>query len=135
MKELIAQMAADVSSMSMAEKMLGGLVVTLFSMVIVFIVLVIIMYAIKIMTSSLSEKPKKIKIEEVKVAQEDKVTPISDTFQAGAGNDEEEIAAVMAAIATHYASGETRIVIRNIARNGMSSWANAGMLEQLNSRL
>ena len=72
MKELIAQMAADVSSMSLAEKMLGGLVVTLFSMVIVFIVLVIIMYAIKIMTSSLSEKPKKIKIEEVKVAQEDK---------------------------------------------------------------
>lgn len=135
MKELIAQMAADVSSMSLAEKMLGGLVVTLFSMVIVFIVLVIIMYAIKIMTSSLSEKPKKIKIEEVKVAQEDKVTPISDTFQAGAGNDEEEIAAVMAAIATNYASGETRIVIMNIARNGMSSWANAGMLEQLNSRL
>ena len=73
MKELIAQMAADVSSMSLAEKMLGGLVVTLFSMVIVFIVLVIIMYAIKIMTSSLSEKPKKIKIEEVKVAQVDKV--------------------------------------------------------------
>ena len=135
MKELIAQMAADVSSMSLAEKMLGGLVVTLFSMVIVFIVLVIIMYAIKIMTSSLSEKPKKIKIEEVKVAQEDKVTPISDTFQAGAGNDEEEIAAVMAAIATYYASGDTKIVIRSIARNGMSSWANAGMLEQLNSRL
>ena len=65
MNELITQMASDVSSMSMAEKMLGGLVVTLFSMMIVFVVLMIIMYAIKLMTSSLSEKPKKIKEDDV----------------------------------------------------------------------
>ena len=133
MNELITQMASDVSSMSMAEKMLGGLVVTLFSMMIVFVVLMIIMYAIKLMTSSLSEKPKKIKEDDVKVAKSEEIPQISESCKAK--NDNEEIAAVMAAIATHYASGETRIVIRNIARNGMSSWANAGMLEQLNSRL
>ena len=135
MKELIAQMASDVSSMTLAEKMLGGLVVTLFSMAIVFIVLAIIMYAIKLMTSTLSEKPKKIKIEEVKVAHEDAVTQISEASQASDINHEEEIAAVMAAITSYYASGDTKIVIRNIARNSVSSWANAGMLEQLNSRL
>ena len=133
MNELITQMASDVSSMSMAEKMLGGLVVTLFSMMIVFVVLMIIMYAIKLMTSSLSEKPKKIKEDDVKVAKSEEIPKISESCKAK--NDNEEIAAVMAAIATYYASGDTKIVIRSIARNGMSSWANAGMLEQLNSRL
>lgn len=133
MKELIAQMASDVSSMTLAEKMLGGLVVTIFSMAIVFIVLAMIMYAIKLMTSSLSEKPKKIKDEEVKVAEEPVSQP-SETYQDMA-SEHEEIAAVMAAITSYYASGDTKIVIRNIARNRTSSWANAGMLEQLNSRL
>ena len=133
MNELITQMASDVSSMSMAEKMLGGLVVTLFSMMIVFVVLMIIMYAIKLMTSSLSEKPKKIKEDDVKVAKSEEIPQISESCKAK--HDNEEFAAVMAAIATYYASGDTKIVIRSIARNGMSSWANAGMLEQLNSRL
>jgi len=135
MNELIARMASDISSMSLAEKMTGGLVVTVFSMAIVTIVLVIIMYAIKLMTTSLSDRPKKIKESEVKISHNEETAQSAYTSGGSIINKDEEIAAVMAAISAYYASGDTKIVIKNIARNQMSSWANAGMLDQLNSRL
>lgn len=135
MNELIARMASDISSMSLAEKMTGGLIVTVFSMAIVTIVLVIIMYAIKLMTTSLSDRPKKIKESEVKISHNEETAQSADTSGGSIINKDEEIAAVIAAISAYYASGDTKIVIKNIARNQMSSWANAGMLDQLNSRL
>ena len=136
MNELIKQMATDSASMSLSEKMLGGLAVTLFSMVIVFFVLVLIMYAIKAMTSSASkvaarreakvidEKSSEITIQEISIEPEQTST-----------NEEEVVAAIMAAINSYYASSQSKIVIRNIAKKEDNTWVNAGMLDQINSRL
>lgn len=134
MNELIKQMATDTSSMSLAEKVMGGLAVTLFSMAIVFFVLVLIMYAIKAMTSSASKVAERRaarvvneKTEEVKI-QETPVEPEED-------NEEEVVAAIMAAINSYYASSQSKIVIKNIAKKEDSTWVNAGILNQINSRL
>lgn len=135
MNELIARMASDISSMSVAEKMTGGLIVTVFSMAIVAIVLVIIMYAIKLMTTSLSDRPKKIKETEVKISQKEKSAHSAENLPESIISKEEEIAAVIAAISSYYASSDAKIKIKNIAKNGNSAWANAGMLDQLNGRL
>lgn len=133
MNELIKQMATDTASMSIAEKISGGIVVTLFSMAIVFLVLILIMYIIKVMTAStakvaerrqakvIDEKTEEIKIQETSIEPED--------------NIEEEIAAIMAAISSYYASSNSKIVIKNIAKKDNDTWVNAGMLDQINSRL
>lgn len=134
MNELIKQMATDTSSMSLAEKMMGGLVVTVFSMAIVFLVLILIMYIIKLMTSSTAKVAERRaarvvneKTEEIKI-QETSIEPEED-------NEEEVVAAIMAAINSYYASSQSKIVIKNIAKKEDSTWVNAGILNQINSRL
>ncbi|MGL5257429.1 MAG: OadG family protein [Proteocatella sp.] len=134
MNELIKQMATDTSSMSLAEKMMGGLVVTVFSMAIVFLVLMLIMYIIKLMTSSttkvaerraarvVNEKTEEVKIQEISIEPEE-------------NNEEEVVAAIMAAINSYYASSHSKIVIKNISKKEDSTWVNAGILNQINSRL
>lgn len=133
MNELIKQMATDTASMSLSEKMLGGLAVTVFSMAIVFLVLVLIMYAIKAMTSSASKVAAR---REAKVVNETlEEVKIQETSIEPEENIEEEIAAVMAAISAYYVSSNSKIVIKNIAKKDSNSWVNAGMLDQINSRL
>lgn len=134
MNELIKQMATDTASMSLAEKMMGGLVVTVFSMAIVFLVLILIMYIIKLMTSSTAKVAERRaarvvneKTEEIKI-QETSIEPEED-------NEEEVVAAIMAAINSYYASSQSKIVIKNIAKKEDSTWVNAGILNQINSRL
>lgn len=136
MNELIKQMAADTTSMTLAEKAIGGLVVTVFSMGIVFLVLLLIMYIIKLMTSSaakvaerraakvVDEKSSEVTIQEIAIEPEQT-----------SKNEEEVVAAIMAAINSYYASSQSKIVIRNISKKENDTWVNAGMLDQINSRL
>ncbi|MGB5823022.1 MAG: OadG family protein [Proteocatella sp.] len=130
MNELINQMATDVTTMTLGEKMTGGLVVTLFAMTIVVLVLVIIMYAIKALTAYASSSAKKADMKKAQASGIEKIEQV-----AVESNDEEVVAAIMAAINSYYASSQSKIVIKNIAKKDHSTWANAGMLDQLNSRL
>lgn len=133
MNELIKQMATDTASMSIAEKVIGGIVVTVFSMAIVFLVLILIMYIIKAMTASTAKVAER---RQAKVVDEKtEVVKIQETSIEPEDNIEEEIAAVMAAISSYYASSNSKIVIKNIAKKDSNSWVNAGMLDQINSRL
>lgn len=134
MNELIKQMATDVSSMTLAEKMLGGLIVTVFSMAIVFLVLLLIMYAIKAMTSSASKVASR---REAKVVNEacDDVKIQEMPIEKIQDNNEEVVAAIMGALNAYYSSSQSKIVIKNIVKKDNDTWANAGMLDQINSRL
>ncbi len=133
MNELIKQMATDTASMSVVEKIIGGIVVTVFSMAIVFLVLILIMYIIKAMTASTAKVAER---RQAKVVDEKtEVVKIQETSIEPEDNIEEEIAAVMAAISSYYASSNSKIVIKNIAKKDSNSWVNAGMLDQINSRL
>jgi len=130
MNELINQMATDVTAMTLGEKMTGGLVVTLFAMTIVVLVLVIIMYAIKALTAYVASSSKKADMKKAQASGLEKKEQVEVE-----SNDEEVVAAIMAAINSYYASSQSKIVIKNIAKKDHSTWANAGMLDQLNSRL
>lgn len=131
MNELINQMATNVTTMSLGQKMTGGLVVTLFSMTIVILVLVIIMYAIKGLTAYVKSSEKKSDMKnQLESGIETIVPAVADKT-----DEEEVVAAIMAAINSYYASSNSKIVIKNIAKKDHSPWANAGMLDQLNSRL
>ena len=133
MNELIKQMATDTASMSVVEKIIGGIVVTVFSMAIVFLVLILIMYIIKAMTASTAKVAER---RQAKVVDEKtEVVKIQETSIEPEDNIEEEIAAVMASISSYYASSNSKIVIKNIAKKDSNSWVNAGMLDQINSRL
>lgn len=136
MNELIKQMATDTSSMTLAEKAIGGLVVTVFSMAIVFLVLIMIMYIIKLMTSSATKVAKR---REAKVVDEKSsevnIQEIAIEPEQTSKNEEEVVSVIMAAINSYYASSQSKIVIRNISKKENDTWVNAGMLDQINSRL
>lgn len=136
MNELIKQMSTDTTSMTLAEKAIGGIVVTVFSMAIVFFVLIMIMYIIKLMTSSATKVAKR---REAKVVDEKSsevnIQEIAIEPEQTSKNEEEVVAAIMAAINSYYASSQSKIVIRNISKKENDTWVNAGMLDQINSRL
>ena len=136
MNELIKQMSTDTTSMTLAEKAIGGIVVTVFSMAIVFFVLIMIMYIIKLMTSSATKVAKR---REAKVVDEKSsevnIQEIAIEPEQTSKNEEEVVAVIMAAINSYYASSQSKIVIRNISKKENDTWVNAGMLDQINSRL
>ncbi len=127
MQELIYQMASN-ADMTLGEKILGSLIVMLFSMLIVFAVLALLMLIIRLFGLTASEK----------VAPA--VAPASAPVEAVADRtetaelDKEVVAAITAAIGAMSASSGCRIVIRSIAKK-QDNWGTAGILEQMKNRL
>ncbi len=123
MQELIYQMASN-ADMTLGEKILGSLIVMLFSMLIVFAVLALLMLIIRLFSWTASEK----------------VAPASAPVEAVADRtetaelDKEVVAAITAAIGAMSASSGCRIVIRSIAKK-QDNWGTAGILEQMKNRL
>ncbi len=123
MQELIYQMASN-ADMTLGEKILGSLIVMLFSMLIVFAVLALLMLIIRLFGWTASEK----------------VAPASAPVEAVADRtetaelDKEVVAAITAAIGVMSASSGCRIVIRSIAKK-QDNWGTAGILEQMKNRL
>ncbi len=123
MQELIYQMASN-ADMTLGEKILGSLIVMLFSMLIVFAVLALLMLIIRLFGWTASEK----------------VAPASAPVEAVADRtetaelDKEVVAAITAAIGAMSASSGCRIVIRSIAKK-QDNWGTAGILEQMKNRL
>ncbi len=123
MQELIYQMASN-ADMTLGEKILGSLIVMLFSMLIVFAVLALLMLIIRLFGWTASEK----------------VAPASAPVEAAADRtetaelDKEVVAAITAAIGAMSASSGCRIVIRSIAKK-QDNWGTAGILEQMKNRL
>lgn len=132
MSELLQIMATNIDSLTLAEKLMGGAVVTLFSMGLVFTVLVTLMFVIKAMTKYATKDEVKLEIEQSKIITQ---TEIKQTnIEEINVNEEEIVAAIIAAINANYSSSQSKIVIKNITRNN-DNWSNSGLLEQLNSRI
>lgn len=123
--DIIVQMKNDVSLLSSGEVAIGGLAVTVLSMVIVFAVLTMLMYMIKIMTKILVKTEKEV--EEVSNA-------TNSVLEASVGNTE-EIAAIMAAISAISGVGENKLVIRNIKVCGENNWSLQSRLSQIGNRI
>lgn len=132
MSELLQIMATNIDSLTLAEKLMGGAVVTLFSMGLVFTVLVTLMFVIKAMTKYATKDEVKLEIEQTKIITQPKIN--NENLENQAVNEEEVVAAIIAAINANYSSSQSKIVIKNITRNN-DNWSNSGLLEQLNSRI
>lgn len=114
--ELLQNLKIDASSMHMGEKLLAGLYTTLLAMGVVFIILVLIAFIIKIINDKPKVGNKKLNkdINEMK-AQENKQPQTQEQY------DNELISVITAAIA---ASGSKNIIVRRIERtnNKQSDW-------------
>jgi glutaconyl-CoA/methylmalonyl-CoA decarboxylase subunit delta len=116
-----------------------GFLITVFSMAIVFSVLIVLMYIIRLQTFVLNKgwkKPKAQKKNDVIVEKKDipvvekRDTPVLESPQIDYSADEEIAAAIVAAICayTNQASNDFRITgIKRVSGND-SSWRKAGII-------
>lgn len=124
MQELVYRIGNDIGGLSVGEKLLGGILIALFSMLMVFSVLLLLMYLIKGMGLVFADrKPEEEKIQEIQVQEEEQLL-----------DENEVMAAIVAAISSMKTSEGSKIVIRQLVKNE-NNWADAGLLEQINSRL
>ena len=126
MYELIKKLAEN-ADMTLGEKMMACLGITLFAMAIVFSVLIILMFVIKGLKLISEEKKEKPAIESAPKA----AVPAPAVVKT---DESEVIAAVMAAVNCMSSGEGSRIVIKNIVKTN-DSWGTSGLLEQMNSRL
>ncbi len=120
------------AEMTVGEKILAGIEVSVFSMAIVFAVLILLMFIIKWMGDVVANSEKKAQEQESAAAPNQ---PTTEPVIAQNTTDESEVvAAIVAAISAMSEGSDCKIVIKNITRAN-ESWASAGLLEQINSRL
>ncbi len=112
-------------SMSIGEKLLSTLAITLLGMVVVFVVLVIIAYSLELLRIIFKEKPEKqVSEEKFEIKKE-----ISE--QPKTGSNEEDIDLVIlitAAIAAFESKSSENIIVRSIRElpQNKNTWAAAG---------
>lgn len=108
-----------------------SLIISVFSMLIVFVGLLLISFIIGLLKNlDKSDNNKEKDILETKVIAEENTVVTQE-------NDEEIVAVIAAAIAASLGVGIEDIVIKDIKRVGteINSWTNAGLSEQMLSRL
>lgn len=111
-----------------------GLIVTLFSVVMVFVVLVIISVFISMLR--FLEKKEVAPVEEV-MTKDDKAEELKDSELVEVVDDEELIAVISAAVAASMGLALPEINIQSIKRveTSQPAWARAGRQEQINGKL
>lgn len=137
--DLFQTMATDINSMTMSEKLIGGGIVTLLSMAVVFIILFLLQVSIQVMARGLNPSNKEnegLQKAEIKpnITSETKIEKPQNQ-ELKANNDEEICAVIAAAVASSMGVSQSDIRIKNIKRVGDQSpaWAKAGRIDQMTS--
>lgn len=137
--DLFQTMATDINSMTMSEKLIGGGIVTLLSMAVVFIILFLLQISIQVMARGLNPSNKEnegLQKSEIKpnVTSEIKIEK-AENQELEANSDEEICAVIAAAVASSMGVSQSDIRIKNIKRVGDQSpaWAKAGRIDQMTS--
>lgn len=128
---LLDKMKFSIDTMSLGERFLGSIVVTVLGVGIVFAALAILYFAIVIMHKSVNgTQPKKVV--ESKPAPAEEVVVEEDTIDST-----EIVAVITAAIAASLNTSTHNIVVRNITRvsDATPSWAKMGRIDQINNKL
>ncbi len=127
---------ANTAELSLAEKGIASAKVVLTGFVVVFAVLILLIFIIKIyggiVTKAQQSGNKKKKVVEKQKAAPVSVTPVkaAPAPVAQDGVSEEVVAVISAAVATMYGSPEkARIKSIKKSSGGRSAWANAGLLD------
>ena len=129
---LLEKMKVSADSLTMGEKLMGSLQVTLFGIIVVFFALGILYLCINVMNMLLNPSTKKkpqaaaptqVKIEEPQAIVEEEVV-----------DDTEMVAVITAAIAATLQTSTHNIIVRNITRQPESTpaWGKLGRMENIN---
>lgn len=128
-------------SMSLGEKLLNSLGLTVLGLAIVFGVLVFIYLVIELMHKAIGEKPKAIaNSPEAKPENIENSTtsiPVEEAVEENLQDDGELVAVIAAAIATASGTSIENLVVKSIkpVPQKNSAWAAAGRQEQMLGRL
>lgn len=108
-----------------------SLVITVFSMLLVFAALIVISYSIDILKVIFHGKDSKKKVAEV---QQPASVVVEPTRAEAEDDDEELVAVITAALAASLSRPASEIVVRNIVRVSQNTpvWARVGRQEQFN---
>ena len=129
---LLERMKVSIDTMTMGEKFLGSMIVTLVGIGIVFTALAILYFAIIIMQKVVGKsQPKKIVDSKPSPTIEDEVVEEETVDSA------ELVAVITAAVAASLNTSTHNIVVRNITRisDQTPSWAKMGRVDQISNKL
>jgi len=129
---LLEKMKVSIDTMTMGEKFLGSIIVTLVGIGIVFAGLAILYFAIIIMQRVIGKsQPKKIV--------ESKPSPVieDEVVEEETVDSTELVAVITAAVAASLNTSTHNIIVRNITRiaDQTPSWARMGRVDQINNKL
>lgn len=121
--ELLQMLKTDINSMSMGEKILGGVYTALLAMGVVFIVLALIMFIIKVINITPTDKNVD------KVSNSSDIANVQENQTSNELNDDIELVSVITAAI--MASSSKNIVVRRITRtnNIQSNWEKTSNIE------
>ena len=131
--ELLTQLAnpETIKTLSFAEKMLGGLLVSFLGMGITFIALIVLQVIISLL-ARFTAQPTQLPSHQATL-----VTPTPKLETVATASDAELVAVITAAIAMYPQEPQRTLVIRNIRKIeiNMPAWNKTGVLDQMNSRI
>lgn len=128
---LLEKMQFSIDSMTLGEKFLGSMVVTLMGVGIVFAALATLFIAIIVMQKVVNgAQPKKESKSRPTIIEESVVE--EDTI-----DNNELVAVITAAVAASLHTSTHNIIVRNITRaqDSTPSWAKIGRMDQISSKL
>lgn len=126
---LIEKMKISADSMSLGERFLASLQVTVLGVGIVFFALLLLYFVIKLMTKVLQPREGAPKGKESVAVIEDSVeSPEEASMDQG-----ELVAVITAAVAASLHTSTHNIIVKNIVRSGSQGtpWANSGLRDQM----
>ncbi|HZK10164.1 MAG TPA: OadG family protein [Clostridia bacterium] len=120
----------DMSQMPIMERLSNGLIVTVLGMGMTILVLVLLYFAIKLMSNILSK-------EESPKATQSEPIPLAPLKEEKDKEDEELIAVFMAAIMAHTGQDHKKIKFQGYREVGtdLPLWSKAGVMETMNREI
>lgn len=128
---VLEKLSNGVENMTLGEKLLASLQVTLLGVFIVFIALMMLYFIIRIM-DKLVNKPVKAKQKPQAIETQPVVV---ETIEEDTIDDTELVAVITAAVAASLQTSTHNIVVRNIVRTNdvTPAWGKLGRMQQLNN--
>ena len=124
--------ASDLEAMSVGQKFLASMQVTLFGMAIVFVALFLLFSIIKFLEIALSRSKNKGK----SFDSDQEISMVEKEPDLAPEDDGQLVAVITAAIASCLHTSTHNIIVRNIVRvpNERPSWGKLGLIQQINDR-
>lgn len=127
------KVASDLQKMSIGEKFLGGLQVTIFGMSVVFVALILLFLVIKVLENLLYKRDNK---EQAPATNNKTATPAEAVaIEASEPQEDEQLVAVIAAaVAASLHTSTHNIIVRNIVRvpDTTPAWGRLSRMQQIN---